>query len=154
MALEIDWREPPPSPEVRLKAELKKNPGRWARVKINMASSTSAPAWRKEGFEAQAHLVEGSSPKNYDIYARWPLASPPATQPSTGSQTPGATPAKESAATSKPKPPASTDDTDLHIPTSGDVTGGYLASRANRGVPAEGAHAIRLAGPTASPVRP
>lgn len=156
MALEVDWREPPPSPEARLKEELKKNPGRWARIKVDMKSPTSAPAWRKEGFEARALAAE-SDPKKFDIYARWPASSTPGTRAAVG--LPKHEPEPEPAPAAEPSPakaktPAPKDNSDMHIPTSGDVTGGYLASRANRGVPAEGAHAIRLAGPTASPVRP
>lgn len=157
MALEVDWREPPLSTEERLKELLKHHPGRWARVKIDMASPTSRSAWRKEGFESESHPAE-SNPKKFDIYARWPSPSTPgpkpapASEPTTASKTKPVT--TKNGVPAVPKAPAPAGDTDLQIPTSGDVTGGYLASRAQRHVPADGAHGVRLAGPKASPVRP
>lgn len=169
MALEVDWREPPLSAEERLKGLLKHHPGRWARVKIDMASPTSRSAWRKEGFEAESHPAE-SNPKKFDIYARWPAASTPGTRAAVGlmtrssvaaSQTAEPTTASKTKAVTTtngvpaaPKAPAPVGDTDLQVPTSGEVTGGYLASRAQRHIPADGAHEVRLAGPKASPVRP
>ncbi|MHA7270420.1 hypothetical protein [Arthrobacter sp. HLT1-20] len=166
MALEVDWREPPLSTEERLKDLLKHHPGRWARVKIDMASPTSRSAWRKEGFEAESHPAE-SNPKKYDIYARWPASSTPGTRPAVGLSTPGPASAAEPTTASKTKPvttidgvpakvkeQAPKDDSDLNIPTSGDVTGGYMASRASRAVAADGAKEIRLAGHNPSPVRP
>jgi|GEM_PF-6919958 len=76
MALEIEWLEPPLSIEERLKEALKRQPGRWARIKKSMASPTSRTAWRNDGFEAVAHPAE-SDPKRYDIYARWPVGGDP-----------------------------------------------------------------------------
>ncbi|POH58896.1 hypothetical protein [Arthrobacter glacialis] len=169
MALEVDWREPPLSTEERLKELLKHHPGRWARVKIDMASPTSRSVWRKEGFESESHPAE-SNPKKFDIYARWPAASMPGTRSAVGLTTTSpvaAAHAAEPTTASKTKPvttkngvpavakaPVPAGDTDLQIPTSGDVTGGYLASRALRHVPADGTHEVRLSGPKASPVRP
>lgn len=163
MKLEIDWREPPLSGEEQLREVLKHHAGRWARIKKDMASSTASSAWRKHGFSVQVHPAE-SDPKKFDIYARWPESSTPGTPAAVGSQTPApAAPAPTTASktapvttkdgvSSKPKPPA--DGSDLIIPTSADVTGGYLASRASRAVPAAGESAVRVIGHNPSPVRP
>lgn len=143
MALKIDWREPPPSAEDRLRAELKANPGRWARIKTNMSSPTSCTPWRKEGFEAQAAPAEEQEHR-FDIYVRWPATK--TSRPATAK----APPAPKRAPADDP--PA--DRIDMAIPTSGDITGGYLQSRAKRGVPATGADHVRLAGHGQSTVRP
>lgn len=145
MALEIDWREPPLSLEDRVKAELKKNPGRWARIKTGMKSATGKFAWRKEGFDAESAPSETDA-KLFDIYVRWPAAPTPTTASKTKT-TPVNT--KDGAPI-----PAAGVTAGLQIPTSGDVSGGYLASRSRRGIPADGADTVRPVGHNPSPVRP
>lgn len=163
MKMEIDWREPPLSGEEKLREVMKHHSGRWARVKKDMASSTASSAWRKHGFNVQVHPAE-SDPKKFDIYARWPESSTLGTRAAVGTQTPATTAPHPTTASktapvttkdgvpTKPKPPA--DGSDLVIPTSGDVTGGYLASRASRAVPTNGESEVRVIGHNPSPVRP
>ncbi|WP_315913601.1 hypothetical protein [Arthrobacter sp. lap29] len=165
MELEIDWREPPLSGEAKLQTILKHHAGRWARVKKNMASSTASSAWRKAGFQTEVHPVEGT-PKRYDIYARWPersaetMPGASATPAAVASPQPPAptTAGKTTPVTTKDgvpvKDPAPADASDLQIPTSGAVTGGYLASRTARAVAAGGAKEVKLVGHNPSPVRP
>jgi hypothetical protein len=142
VALEIDWCEPPLSAEARLKVELKKNPGRWARVKKSLASPTSRAAFRKEGFEAEAHPNE-ESPQRFDIYVRWPVTGGAPAVPTRVTQSKPVAAASEAVVNGAParqEPPE--DDTVLTAPVAAVAAGGYLAARAARHVPAEGLHKI------------
>lgn len=75
----IEWKDlpvRPVKPKSRVEAiveELKKFPGRSARVARNVKSSSATATWRNRGCKAQVRQAE-DSPKLFDVYAWWPAA--------------------------------------------------------------------------------
>jgi hypothetical protein len=78
---EIKWQSPPrrSSPNASLfpeevRAALKSRPGEWAVVHTTPTQSL-AGSWRSrygaEGFEFTSRAVRGSSPTQFEIYARY-----------------------------------------------------------------------------------
>lgn len=72
----IDWKEPPAAVLLTatelVAAELKANPGRWARVAKDLKSKRAAP-WKKLGLEVVTAPAE-SDATLWDVYARAPQA--------------------------------------------------------------------------------
>lgn len=71
----VEWKEPPAHAVMtgrdQLVALLKRNPGRWARVKRDLKSKTGTATWKKLGLDAVAAPAESDATK-WDIYARAP----------------------------------------------------------------------------------
>lgn len=75
----IDWGDPPHSPTSTkwwrrdIIAELKKNPGEWARVETRVPTSR-VQGWKNQGCEATTRTVAHDADGNRlaDVYARWP----------------------------------------------------------------------------------
>lgn len=75
--MDLEWKEPPPKGNGdvdRVVQLLKQNPGKWARVSKDMASSGAGAKWRKAGCDiavrpAEKPRADGKS--SYDVYARW-----------------------------------------------------------------------------------
>lgn len=75
----IDWGDPPQSPTSikwwrrEIIAELKKNPGEWARVETRVPTSR-VQGWKNQGCEATTRTVDHDAEGNRlaDVYARWP----------------------------------------------------------------------------------
>jgi hypothetical protein len=72
--VEIIWQDPPT--EDRSKAglvveQLKKFPGRWARVATGMKSSAGSVAFKNKGCEAVSRRA--ADLKTWDVFARWPV---------------------------------------------------------------------------------
>lgn len=75
----VEWKEMPVrpvKPRSRVEMiveELKKYPGRSARVARNVKSSSATATWRNRGCRAQVRQAE-DNPKLHDVYAWWPAA--------------------------------------------------------------------------------
>lgn len=76
--LDIEWKEIPDRQRDRQKSrvariveELKKHPGRSARVVRNARSTSATATWRKHQCVAQIRQAE-DDPELYDVYAWWP----------------------------------------------------------------------------------
>lgn len=75
----IEWKEIParpgrPKSKVALIVEeLKKYPGRSARVARTVKSSSATATWRHHGCHAEVRQAE-DNPKLFDVYAWWPEA--------------------------------------------------------------------------------
>ena len=74
----IEWKEIPDRQRDRQKSrvaliveQLKKHPGRSARVAKNARSTSATATWRKHGCVAQIRQAE-DDPNLYDVYAWWP----------------------------------------------------------------------------------
>lgn len=75
----IDWRDMPERKQDRKKSrvtriieELKKHPGKSARVVRNAKSSSATSTWRSRGCVAQVRQAE-DNPNLFDVYAWWPV---------------------------------------------------------------------------------
>lgn len=74
---DIEWKEIPVRPGRQksrvalIVEELKKYPGRSARVARNVKSSSATATWRHHGCVAQVRQAE-DNPKLHDVYAWWP----------------------------------------------------------------------------------
>lgn len=124
---EVVWKEPPTpaGPRDKLLKQLQARPGAWGMVQAGEPNSSAVTVWKKLGVEAKSVKEDGA----YNIYARWPAAKA----------------AKEGVPVAVPRP---------SLPTPGGSPvngGGYLASRAARGVPADG---VRPPGPPNPPTPP
>lgn len=74
----VEWREMPERKVDRKKSrvllvveELKKQPGRSARVARNVRSSSATATWRAHQCVAQVRQAE-DNPELFDVYAWWP----------------------------------------------------------------------------------
>lgn len=73
----VEWKQIPEKPDPhksrvkRIVEELKKYPGRSARVSRNVKSSSATATWRNYGCMAQVRQAE-DDPKLHDVYAWWP----------------------------------------------------------------------------------
>lgn len=79
----VEWRAMPERKQDKKKSrvtrvveELKKNPGKSARVARNVRSSSATATWRSHGCVAQVRQAE-DDPILFDVYAWWPNPEPP-----------------------------------------------------------------------------
>lgn len=76
--MEMEWQDPPivkAGPKTKFQQvvdALQKNPGKWARVRKSMKTTSGTGLWKGYGCEAVARAVEGMEGR-WDVYARWPL---------------------------------------------------------------------------------
>lgn len=91
-AADMDWRTPPSRTELgktydAQTEQLKRFPGRWARVITDQNHSNAPSALVRRGCQVTCRPVHTDDKPTWDVYARWPASSEyPEWEPATRKQ--------------------------------------------------------------------